>query len=263
MISGLSSSSHFPVLFGEFFLISPHISLIAALSLATRVSANAVAQSIYGDQACGQYADQKTGGLRAQAGSQTSAARCWVPVSVRQSGAPPGCGRGAGIVAASGANLGPALGRQCAEHRRPCATAMHAFYNQCYNQCMRAHQSTSSYRHSIARSGEYAPPSGYGPEPRPDRLGPEPEATDPVLFVAAGLSVGRPAVFPVPPLSRAGSAYRDASASLLGLHLVTARLPVAARRFRRRRARANWTTPRCCRRPEPARASTAPSCRRS
>ena len=152
MISGLSSSSHFPVLFGEFFLISPHISLIAR-SLATRVGANAVAQSIYGGS-----------GVRAICRPEDwGRAPRWVPdVGSALLGA--GFSRGnrerpPGAAAAVPGSYPPArtscaLGGQCAVHAP--TRADDAFYNQCYNPggCG-AHQSTSS-RSFIARSGEHA-----------------------------------------------------------------------------------------------------------
>ena len=94
----------------------PPIGLIAALSVAATASVSAVAQSYYDDQACRQYADQQTAGMRAQAGSQTVGSALLGAGLGAALGGAIGGGRGAGIGAASGAIAGTGVGAANAQN---------------------------------------------------------------------------------------------------------------------------------------------------
>jgi hypothetical protein len=144
----------------ELSIVLPRARLITALLVAATAATSAVGQSYYDDQACRQYADQQTAGLRAQAGSQAFGSALLGAGLGAALGGAIGGGRGAGIGAASGAIAGTGIG--AANAQNTAAYAQQQYY-AFYSQCMQARQPPPAYN---APQPGYAPPAGYG-APRP------------------------------------------------------------------------------------------------
>jgi hypothetical protein len=119
--------------------------LVGSILAAFTVTAGAMAQSYYDDQACRQYADAQTAPLRGQANSEAIGGTLLGAGLGAALGAAVGGGRGAGIGAASGAVVGTGLGAANAQNA---AGYLQQQYNTFYAQCM--------------ASRRYPPPPSYG-----------------------------------------------------------------------------------------------------
>jgi hypothetical protein len=143
----------------ELSMVLPRTRLITVLLAAATASTGAVGQTYYDDQACRQYADQQTAGLRAQAGSQAFGSALLGAGLGAALGGAIGGGRGAGIGAASGAIAGTGIG--AANAQNTAAYAQQQYY-AFYSQCMQARQPPPAYN---APQPGYAPPRATGAGP--------------------------------------------------------------------------------------------------
>jgi uncharacterized protein YcfJ len=133
--------------------------LVGSVLAALMVSADAMAQSYYDDQACRQFADAQVSPLRDQANSQAIGSTILGAGLGAAFGAAVGGGRGAGIGAASGAIVGTGVGAANAQNA---AGYLQQQYNAYYSQCMASRRyPTPPY----TAPPPYAPAPGYAPQP--------------------------------------------------------------------------------------------------
>ena len=134
---------------------------VGSILAAFTVTAGAMAQSYYYDQACRQYADARTAPFRDQANSEAIGGTLLGAGLGAALGAAVGGGRGAGIGAASGAVVGAGLGAANAQNA---AGYLQQQYNTFYAQCMasRRYPPPPSYG---APAPAYVPAPGYPPQP--------------------------------------------------------------------------------------------------
>jgi hypothetical protein len=139
---------------------------VGSVFVALTVSAGAMAQSYYDDQACRQFADAQVAPLRDQANSQAIGSTILGAGLGAAFGAAVGGGRGAGIGAASGAIVGTGVGVANAQNA---AGYLQQQYNAYYSQCMASRRypppQYSGPAPAYAQSPAYSPPPSYGPPP--------------------------------------------------------------------------------------------------
>lgn len=139
---------------------------VGSVSVALTVSAGAMAQSYYDDQACRQYADAQITPLRDQANSQAIGGTLLGAGLGAALGAAVGGGRGAGIGAASGAIVGTGVGAANAQNA---AGYLQQQYNGYYAQCMASRRypppQYSGPAPGYTQAPGYPPPPSYRPTP--------------------------------------------------------------------------------------------------
>lgn len=118
------------------------------------------------EQACEDYANQRTAGQADQANNKAVASALIGTALGAGLGAAVGGGRGAAIGAGSGAVVGTAVGSNQSAHAQ---YSLQQRYNIAYAQCMSTHgNSAPNGGYPPPPRGYYGPPPGYyGPPPPP------------------------------------------------------------------------------------------------